>query len=81
VEGNLKKPEFWKKRIAYYVMGKQEWKYADDLDTLANDRKIEYPASEGSAGDVFPPGELAEKPSPGAAKDLWTYEPLNTLSR
>ncbi len=32
------KPAFLKKRIAYYVMGADEWKYADSLETLANDK-------------------------------------------
>jgi len=32
------KPEFLKKRVAYYVMGADEWKYADSLEVIAKDK-------------------------------------------
>jgi len=72
------KPEFLKKRIAYYVMGADEWKYADSLETLANDKLTLYLGSNGSAGDIFHSGSLSKETKAGAATDSWVYDPLDT---
>jgi uncharacterized protein len=73
------KPEFLKKRVAYYVVGADEWKYADSLESIASATKTLYLGSNGSAGDVFHSGILsAGKPSAAAAADSWTYDPLDT---
>jgi hypothetical protein len=73
------KPEFLKKRVAYYVVGTEEWKYADTLESISNTVKTYYPGSNGEAGDVFRSGVLAEgKPATTAATDSWTYDPLDT---
>jgi putative CocE/NonD family hydrolase len=73
-----KKPEFLKKRIAYYVMGTEEWKYADSLETLANDKLTLYLASNSNAQDIFHSGMLLPAKGGSAASDHWTYDPLNT---
>jgi len=72
------KPEFLKKRIAYYVMGADEWKYADSLETLANDKLTLYLGSNGSAGDIFHSGSLSKEKKAGAGTDAWIYDPLDT---
>jgi putative CocE/NonD family hydrolase len=72
------KPQFLKKRVAYYVVGAEEWKYADNLESISNAKKTLYLRSAGAAGDVFHSGNLAEAPSGGAASDSWTYDPLDT---
>ena len=72
------KPAFLKKRIAYYVMGADEWKYADSLETLANDKLTLYLGSNGEAGDLFHSGWLAKDAKKGAAADAWAYDPLDT---
>jgi putative CocE/NonD family hydrolase len=72
------KPQFLKKRLAYYVVGAEEWKYADSLESISNAKKTLYLRSAGAAGDVFHSGNLAETPSGGAASDSWTYDPLDT---
>jgi hypothetical protein len=72
------KPQFLKKRVAYYVVGAEEWKYADSLESIANAKKTLYLRSGGAAGDVFHSGNLAETPSGGAASDSWTYDPLDS---
>lgn len=72
------KPAFLKKRVAYYVVGAEEWKYADSLESIANDKRTLFLASSGSARDVFHSGLLAEKPGSMAAADSWTYDPLDT---
>lgn len=71
------KPAFLKKRIAYYVMGAEEWKYADSLETLANDKLTLYLGSSGTAGDIFHSGTLANERKPGAGADAWVYDPLD----
>ena len=72
------KPLFLKKRVAYYVVGAEEWKYADSLESISNAKKTLYLHSAGAAGDIFHSGNLMETPSSGAASDSWTYDPLDT---
>ncbi|HKE34978.1 MAG TPA: CocE/NonD family hydrolase, partial [Candidatus Acidoferrum sp.] len=73
------KPEFLKKRVAYYLVGAEEWKYADGLESISNAAKTFYLSSNGTAADVFHSGVLAEgKGTAGAATDSWTYDPLDT---
>ncbi len=73
-----KKPEFLKKRVAYYVVGAgaENWKYADSLETISNEKRTLYLGSNGSAENVFQSGTLASKP--GSGSDKWTYDPLDT---
>lgn len=72
------KPEFLKKRVAYYLVGTEEWKYADSLESISNATKTFYLGSNGTAGDVFHSGALSEaKTGGGTAADLWTYDPLD----
>ena len=73
------KPEFLKKRVAYYLVGAEEWKYADSLESISNATRTFYFSSNGAAADVFHSGMLSEgKGSAGAAADSWTYDPLDT---
>jgi uncharacterized protein len=82
------KPDFLKKRVAYYVVtgvGAGEWKYADTLEAISGDKKTLYLASYGGAYDIFHSGTLTgTSPSgdassaPVGASDLWKYDPLNT---
>jgi putative CocE/NonD family hydrolase len=75
------KPAFLKKRVAYYVVGAEEWKYADSLESISNTVMKLYLASNGNANDVFRSGALVEeKPGPMGALDTWTYDPLDTRS-
>jgi hypothetical protein len=73
------KPEFLKKRVAYYLVGAEEWKYADSLESISNGTKTLYLNSNGAVSDVFHSGMLADaKGTSGAATDSWTYDPLDT---
>jgi putative CocE/NonD family hydrolase len=72
------KPAFLKNRVAYYVVGADEWKYADSLEGIAGEKRALFLASRDGAGDVFHSGSLSEKPVAGAASDRWTYDPLDT---
>ncbi|HZV88363.1 MAG TPA: CocE/NonD family hydrolase [Candidatus Binatus sp.] len=77
---NRKKPEFLKKRVAYYVVGAgaEDWKYADSLESISNKKRTLYLDSNGKADSVFQSGALSEKPAAGKAVDQWTYDPLDT---
>ena len=73
------KPEFLKKRVAYYLVGAEGWKYADSLESISNVTKTLYLGSNGEPGDVFRSGRLSEgKASSTAATDSWIYDPLDT---
>src|SRR5260370_13991171 len=72
------RPAFLKKRVAYYVMGAEEWKYADSLETLANDKLTLYLGSNGRAGAIFHSGSLANEKKAGPAADSRVYDPLDT---
>ena len=73
------KPEFLKKRVAYYLVGAEEWKYADRLESISNATRTLVLGSNGEASDVFRSGTLTEgKPGASAAMDSWTYDPLDT---
>jgi putative CocE/NonD family hydrolase len=69
---NGTKPEFLKKRVAYYVVGADEWKYADSLEAIANSKMTFYLGSDGEANDVFHSGTLNTSPntSPPATSSL-----------
>ncbi len=62
------KPEFLKKRVAYYVVGAEQWKYADSLETISNVKRTFYLSSDGQANDLFHSGTLSSvTPEPVAS--------------
>lgn len=75
------KPEFLKKRVAYYLLGAEEWKYADSLEGISNAKLTLFLGSNGTAGDIVQSGQLQERQPGGATSatsDKWTYDPLDT---
>jgi putative CocE/NonD family hydrolase len=71
------KPEFLKKRVAYYLAGADEWKYADSLDSISNTTKRFYLNSDGCADDVFHSGTLDDAAPGQSQPDGYTYDPLD----
>lgn len=74
------KPDFLKKRVAYYVVGPgaETWKYADDLDSIATERRTLHLASDGGrANDVFQSGRLTGEAPRRSEPDRWVYDPLD----
>jgi putative CocE/NonD family hydrolase len=73
------RPEFLKQRVAYYVVGPEaeKWKYADDLDAVAGERRTLYLGSAGGgAASAFASGTLAAAaPRAATAPDRWVYDP------
>jgi hypothetical protein len=75
------RPPFLQKRVAYYVIGAEEWRYADNLDDITKRPRTLFLTSTGEAGDVFHSGRLATTAPAGApnaaAADRWTYDPVD----
>jgi len=78
-----KQPEILKKRVTYYMMNADEWRYADSLDSVANSKMIWYLSSEeGRANDIFKSGKLLPHPPKGPQKpDMYEYDPLRLISK
>jgi uncharacterized protein len=74
---NGSKPEFLKKRVAYYVMVADEWKYADTLEGISSSTRTLYFDSDGGhANDVINSGRLSDS-KPTGAPDHYVYDPLD----
>jgi uncharacterized protein len=76
---NGPKPDFLKKRVAYYVSGPgaEIWKYADDLQSIVSEnRKLYLAGNNGQASDVFHAGSLSSTMR-GSAPDRYVYDPLS----
>lgn len=71
------KPAFLKKRVAYYVMGLEQWKYADSLESVSDGVLRLYLSSAGGTPEVFHSGTLGTAKPAAAASDRWTYDPLD----
>lgn len=71
------KPDLLKKRVAYYVMGSEQWRYADTLDEATAHYATLHLDSSGSASNVFASGNL--RPTPGSGNpDTYLYDPRDT---
>ena len=77
-----KKPEFLKKRVAYYVPGAtggETWKYSDSLEAISNETtKLYLSSRDGRANDVFHSGELTSQEPGQDPPDRYVYDPLDT---
>ncbi len=75
------KPEFLKKRVAYYVPGEgaEDWKYADSLEAISSEtRKLYLSSRNGQAIDVFHSGDLTATAPGNETPDKFVYDPLDT---
>jgi putative CocE/NonD family hydrolase len=75
-----RKPEFLKNRIAYYVVGPgaECWKYADNLEAIASEKRLAYLHSDGAANDAFSSGTLGPGKPLKEKPDHYVYDPLDT---
>lgn len=72
------RPEFLSQRVAYYLAGAEQWKYADSLDAIATEtRRLYLRSHDGRAGDVFHSGDLQEALPAESAPDSYDYDPLD----
>lgn len=72
------RPEFLKQHVAYYLMGADEWKYADSLESISNETLALYlSAPNGVENDVFHSGLLADAPPAESEPGCFTYDPMD----
>lgn len=72
------RPEFLRKNVAYYVMGADEWRYADTLECITERYEPLYFHSTVNPGDVFRAGSLTAERVPQSQPDEYVYDPRNT---
>jgi len=73
------RPEFLKKRVAYYLAGAEEWKYADNLESISTEtRRLFLSSRDGQANDSFQSGRLTTQEPGAEAPDRYVYDPLDT---
>jgi len=74
-------PQFLKKRVCYYIMGQNEWKYVDKLEDISNKTEVCYLSSQdGRANDVFHSGSLKQMLISKKQKpDIFFYDPLKLV--
>jgi uncharacterized protein len=71
------RPAFLEKQVAYYVVGAEQWKYADSFASIGAERRTFHLSSAGEAGDVFHSGRLTADAVP-SPPDHYRYDPLDT---
>lgn len=69
------KPEFLRKNVAYYVMGAEEWRYADSLEEITARVERLYLHSAGNPTDVFHSGSLDRRLSDSVEPDEYVHDP------
>jgi uncharacterized protein len=69
------KPAFLQKKVAYYVMGADRWRYAYTLDEVTSHSQPLYLSSSGSADDVFKSGSLTTRRPGRSGPDEYRYDP------
>ncbi|UCC38754.1 MAG: CocE/NonD family hydrolase [Candidatus Aminicenantes bacterium] len=76
------KPEFLKKRVCYYMMGENQWRYVDRIEEISNKTQALYLSSqEGRASDVFHSGYLEQTPPQNKQRaDKFVYDPLKLMA-
>jgi hypothetical protein len=71
------RPDFLQRRVAYYVMGAEHWRYADSLEEVTQCHRPYFLNSNGSAHDVFSSGGLSAQPGFGPP-DRYVHDPADT---
>ena len=71
------RPAFLKNRVAYYLTGAEEWRYAESLEAIATSRKLYLDSTDGRAHDVFESGTLIAAPPDRSRPDQYVYDPLD----
>ena len=73
---NGPKPEFLKKKVAYYVMEADQWRYTDTLEEVTASVQTLFFQSSSNPTDVFRSGALVpDKPARKAEPDHYVYDP------
>jgi hypothetical protein len=69
------KPEFLQKNVAYYVMGAEQWRYADTLEEITSHHVPLFLQSTLNPTDVFRSGLLTADPPGDGEPDHYVYDP------
>ncbi len=69
------RPVFLQDRIAYYVTGAEEWRYAPAFDAISDRAEILYLGSAGRAGAINDSGRLTPTPTSGVGSDSYRFDP------
>ena len=72
------KPEFLQKRVAYYVMVAEKWRYADELEGVTARSDPYYLASSSNPTDVFSSGAMQSATPGQGGPDHYSYDPRDT---
>lgn len=72
------KPAFLKKPVAYYVMGAEQWRYADSLDAVTAKTEAYYLDSTTNATEVLTSGSLTPNKPARGVPDHYVYDPSDT---
>jgi len=75
---NGPKPAFLKKRVAYYVTGAEEWKYAESFEGMSRKKEVLYlsSASTTSSG-AFNAGMMHTRKPGNSSPGEFVYDPLD----
>ena len=69
-----RKPEFLKENVSYYVMGAEEWNYADSLEAIKT-TPVKLYLDSGERGET--PGKLSKERPRLSTSGKYTYDPLD----
>jgi putative CocE/NonD family hydrolase len=73
-----KKPAFLKKRVAYYVTGTEQWKYADSLEEISRRKEALYLSTATKPIGAFSTAILQPRKPVKLSPDEYVYDPLDT---
>lgn len=72
------KPAFLQKRVAYYVMGADTWRYADTLEGVTASSQPYLLGSTANPSSIFQSGTLSVGAAAGGHVDQYIYDPRDT---
>jgi putative CocE/NonD family hydrolase len=75
-----KRPALLKKKVAYYVMVADEWRYADTIEQITARRDVLHLHSSGNPDSIYNSGKLLPQPARKAEPDHYAYDPRDLSS-
>jgi putative CocE/NonD family hydrolase len=73
-------PDFLKKKVAYYVMVADKWRYADTIEQVTARYDTLHLHSSGNPDNIYNSGKLLPKPMRKAEPDQYVYDPRDFSS-
>jgi uncharacterized protein len=72
------RPEFLRKRVTYYVMGAEEWRYSDSLEEITSGFQALYLTATDNPTDIFRAGTLSRTVPSENSIATYIYDPRDT---